>query len=72
MLRQQAVIVGDVDDILQVLDKQKVSYSSNLSHYVWVKERPLHVVACSLKGYIILLGGVTQMDESTWSKDAQR
>jgi hypothetical protein len=26
MLRQQAVIVGDVDDILQVLDKQKVSY----------------------------------------------
>jgi hypothetical protein len=24
MLRQQAVVVGDVDDILQVLDKQKV------------------------------------------------
>lgn len=25
MLKQQSVIVGDVDDILQVLDKQKVS-----------------------------------------------
>ena len=27
MLRQQAVVVGDVDDILQVLDKQKVRLS---------------------------------------------
>lgn len=26
MLRQQVVVVGDVDDILRVLDKQKVSY----------------------------------------------
>jgi hypothetical protein len=29
MLRQQAVVVGDVDDILQVLDKQKVRHSIN-------------------------------------------
>jgi hypothetical protein len=30
MLRQQAVVVGDVDDILQVLDKQKVRHSVNM------------------------------------------
>lgn len=46
MLRQQAVIVGDVDDILQVLDKQKVRYSSDLSHYVCdgapAKNRGMH------------------------------
>jgi hypothetical protein len=36
MLRQQAVVVGDVDDILQVLDKQKVRHSISMSHYVRV------------------------------------
>jgi hypothetical protein len=36
MLRQQAVVVGDVDDILQVLDKQKVRLSINMSRCVRV------------------------------------
>jgi len=36
MLRQQAVVVGDVDDILQVLDKQKVRLSVNMSRCVRV------------------------------------
>jgi len=31
MLRQQSVLVGDVDDILQVLDKQKVRIFINMS-----------------------------------------
>lgn len=36
MLRQQAVVVGDVDDILQVLDKQKVRLYINMSRCVRV------------------------------------
>lgn len=30
MLRQQAVVVGDVDEIIQLIDKQKVSYSKSI------------------------------------------
>jgi len=36
MLRQQAVVVGDVDDILQVLDKQKVRLCISMSRCVRV------------------------------------
>ena len=37
MLRQQAVVVGDVEDILQVLDKQKVRHSIDvLGHEVLI------------------------------------
>lgn len=30
MLRQQAVVVGDVDEIIQLIDKQKVSFSKSI------------------------------------------
>lgn len=37
MLRQQSVIVGDVDDILQVLDKQKVSTVIYFQNFIYKK-----------------------------------
>ena len=36
MLRQRAVVIGYVDDILQVLDKQKVRLSVNMPRCIRV------------------------------------
>lgn len=49
MLRQQAVVVGDVDEIMHLLDKQKVSWSLRRIHiYLYNIHRILGRYTCTI------------------------
>jgi hypothetical protein len=56
MLRQQAVVVGDVEDILQVLDKQKVRHFIDvLGHEVLIITNVLKINGRGSENFVTII-----------------